>query len=269
MASAGQAQVLNAFPKSQQVAIYDNFDPPEGKEFIQPFVKTVGPIHLYMVCAVFLVAPFQDLFKGTPVEAVGQPALEEWRDVFESTDRTKLRKDLGLEMNQKVIVFAGGTDDTYKKNLDIFVRTVARHPHWKVFVTYHPKTDGSVERAAVKDANARNIKVSNDIKTNSLATIADVLVCHKSSVCQQAFSVGVSCVYVAGKEYHNFLTDQKLVIRVETEDQLEKYLTQKMLGQPKLWATRLKENQEIMTAAGIPSQASEGIVSRLKRLMEA
>ena len=81
--------------------------------------------------------------------------------------------------------------------------------------------------------------------------------------------MGVSCVYVAGKEYHNFLTDQKLVIRVETEDQLEKYLTQKMLGQPKLWATRLKENQEIMTAAGIPSQASEGIVSRLKRLMEA
>jgi hypothetical protein len=267
MASVGQAQMLNAFPKAKRVAIYDNFDAPAGKEFIQPFLKTIGRVHLYMIPAEFLVPDFETLCKGALVEAVGQPALEEWQEVFEKTDRARLRKDLKLETSQKVIVFAGGMDDTYKHNLELFVRTVARHPHWKVFITYHPKTNGTLERGIVAGEKANNITVSNDIKTNVLATIADVLVCHKSSVCQQAFSVGVPCVYVAGRDYHNFLIGKGLVPRLETEDEIEEHLTKIMTEKAKPWTTRLEENQQVMRETGIPPHASRVIVGRLKKLI--
>jgi hypothetical protein len=256
-----------AFPKAKRVAIYDNFDAPAGKEFIQPFSENIGRINLYMVPAQFLVPDFKDMFSGTAVEAVGQPALEEWKEVFEKTDRAQLRKELKLSATQKVIVFAGGVDDSYPQHLKMFVNVVARHPQWKVFITYHPKTTGKVERDIVKEANVSNIVVSNDIKTNVLATIADELVCHKSSVCQQAFSVGVPCVYLAGADYHNFLIDKGLVRRFDTEADLEDYLTKRMGEKTQPWTTRLDQHQATMRKEGIPSHASSLIVRRLKKLM--
>lgn len=267
MASVGQAQVLNAFPGSKRVAFYDNFDAPEGKEFIQPFIGHIGQINLYMVPAQFLVPNFQRIFNGIKVRAVGQPALEEWKDVFENTDRDQLKKDLKLETDQKVILFAGGVEKTYPHYLKIFVSVVARHPEWKIFITYHPKTDGEAEREAVKEFRASNTVVGNEFKTNILATIADQLVCHKSSVCQQAFSVGVSCSYVAGDDYHNFLIDQKLVDRLDTEADLEAYLVEKIKEQSTPWKRRLTEHQAILSKAGIPSDASPQIVGQLKELI--
>lgn len=52
MASVGQAQVLNAFKgRAKTIAVYDNFDGPKGKEFIQPFMQKVGEISMYMIPA--------------------------------------------------------------------------------------------------------------------------------------------------------------------------------------------------------------------------
>ncbi|UNM06161.1 MAG: hypothetical protein H6925_07035 [Holosporaceae bacterium] len=78
MASTGQAQILNAFPNARTYAVYDNFDSPQKKDFIQPFIKEVGPITGYMIPAGFLLKEFKNFLPaGSAIFVVGQPALED------------------------------------------------------------------------------------------------------------------------------------------------------------------------------------------------
>ena len=263
MASKGQAQILNTFQKRAAVfAIYDNFDPPSGKAFIQPFMDTIKAPTALMVPGGFLVEGFQSEGKGrfSQILVVGQPALSEWKDVFERLDRDALREKLGLDAAQKVILFAGGMDETYKDYFKVFVQAVKTLPDSRVFVTYHPKSTGDVERQIVAEEGASNILVSNDVKTNELAALADVLVCHQSSVCQQAFSVGVRCAYVAGPEYNNFLIEGRLVPRFAVVDALRTFLKD-ATGKPT--QETLEQQRNLMKKAGIPQNPVDLILTHL------
>ena len=262
MASTGQAQILNAFPNARTYAVYDNFDSPQKKDFIQPFIKEVGPITGYMIPAGFLLKEFKNFLPaGSAIFVVGQPALEDWASVFNNCDRVALRQSLKIRKTEKVILFAGGMDDTYAKYFDIFIQAVKQRPSWRVFVTYHPKSTGEVERRIVEKYKASNVFVSNDVKTNHLAIIADILVCHKSSVCQQAFSVGVRCGYVVGDDYSNFLIDQGLVPKFNNSIDLLRFLDQEDAMPQR---DRLTKQRIALDKSGVPTSATQNIVHILR-----
>ncbi len=269
MASATQAQVLNLFKGdgAYTIAFYDNFDAPENKEYIQEFLKIIGPIDEYFLPSQTTLTGFQkmDATKQAKLSVLGQPALEDWEEIFAKTNRDELSFRLNVDKGDKVILFVGGYDDTYKEYCRLFVKAMKafeNNPHIKIFVTYHPKTDGSLERGIIAEENATNIKVidKNGPSTAEVATIANVLVCHKSSVGVQALYVGLPVVYVVKKgELNNFAIKQGLAGEVESEQDLVETL--------KRILTTANRNQAPVKGLGIPKEATENMVARVREVL--
>ena len=265
MASAGQAQVLNFFKGkgAYTIAFYDNFDSPVGKEYIQAFLRTVIPIDEYFLPSETTLPGFQklDATKQAKLSVLGQPVLEDWDDIFAKTDRKEFRSRLGLTEQDQTILFVGGYDDTYAVYFRLFVDAMRAFPDQKVIVTYHPKTNGSLEKSIIAEENVANIQVIDGPSTAKVATIADVLVCHKSSVGVQALYVGLPVVSVVKKgDLKNFAIDQGLAVSVETEQDLVETL-QRILS-------AANRNYPPVQGLGIPKEATKKMGERVKEILK-
>ena len=265
MSSVGQAEVLNAFPGAKRVVIYDSFDSPRARKTIQPFLKTVGFVDVCLVPATFLVPSFKSLFKGGRIEVVGHPAIDEWEKVFQNVDRARLRGDLEVDPSEKVIVFVGGVESTYNHYLELFLETVKRHPKWKTFVVPHLSSDGWDEKKATGGIG----HVSEEMKRKliEMASIADLVVCHKSSTCPLAFLMGVPCLYVAEKGYRNFFIERGWIPRVGTEEGLEQLLIQRLGAKAEPWVARCTRNRELLEQEIPLAPPAQLIVATLKDMV--
>ena len=266
MAAACQAQLLNHF-KAQgayTVAFYDNFDPITTKEYVQPFLEEVGKIDVYMIPAKATLKSFQEheRTKSAKLEVVGQPMLEEWDEIFTVTKRADLRKKIGLADADQVVLFVGGYDDTYQEYFTRFVEGAKKlegQKHVKFLVTYHPKTDGSLEKKVITEQKATNVQVIDKGGPSSmqLATLAKVLVCHKSGMGMQALYKGLSVVYVVKKgSYPNFALEQGLAEQVEAADEVAETL-QRLLA-------AANSNRADIKDLGVPRDATLAIVGEIK-----
>ena len=266
MASAFQAQLLNEFGSKGAftVAFYDNFDPITTKEYVQPFLKEVGKIDAYMIPAKATLKSFQEheRTKSAKLEVVGQPMLEEWDEIFTVTKRADLRKKIGVADVDQVVLFVGGYDDTYQEYFTRFVQGAKKlegQKDVKFLVTYHPKTDGSLEKKVITEQKATNVQVIDKGGPSSmqLATLAKVLVCHKSGMGMQALYKGLSVIYVVKKgSYPNFALEQGLAEQVETADEVAETL-QRLLA-------AANSNRADIKDLGVPRDATLAIVGKVK-----
>lgn len=267
MASAIQAQILNFFKerKAYTIAFYDNFDSPVGKEYIQDFLKVIGKIDEYFLPSKTTLFGFQtlDATKSAKLSVLGQPVLEEWDEIFAKTNRVDLRERLGLAEQDQTILFVGGYDETYAVYFRLFVKAMKVFPDKKIIVTYHPKTDGSLEKSIIAEEAAVNIQVvdKGGPSTAEIATIADVLVCHKSSVGIQALYAGLPVVYVVKKgDLNNFAIDQRLAVSVETEQDLIETL--------KSILSVANRNRAPVQGLGIPEGATRNMCERVEEILK-
>lgn len=233
MASALQAQLLTL--TEHAYAYYDNFDSVVGKEYIQAFLdqtKCTGSPSAYWAPSQTTADTFANdpRTKDSPVSVVGQPVLEEWETLFETTDRQALRAKLGVEAGRRVILFAGGYDETYASYVSLFVSSIkdlVDELNLEVLITYHPKPGGVIERELVAKANNPHIRVidgesQGGVATNKIAIIADVFVCHKSSMGPQAISQGLPMLYVADpQDYKNIVLDEGLAHIAGTKEAVQ------------------------------------------------
>lgn len=236
MAAKSQAQLNNIFRAKgiKTVSYYDNFDPPfpQGCDgsYITPFLNEYDPKGQPTIVALSTEAlrPYFekiDKFCGAPIESVGQPTLEEWDKFYTNFDedkRTDLKEKLAIHQGQKVIVFAGGFDpifeNEYQQQLDKFFEALVCMPDVKVLVTYHPKTSGEIERAAINKANHPGAVVieKGTYSTQQLSTIADMVATYKSSIGAQALYKGKPVVYIAEPCYENIFVSQGLATHAPT-----------------------------------------------------
>ena len=269
MASAIQAQILNVFKaeNTYTIAFYDNFDSVEGKEYVQAFLKQVDQIDEYFLPSQTTLPGFQNLDKAkhSKLSVLGQPALEDWDDIFSNTNKDDLKKKLGLAPLDQVILFVGGYDDTYKEYFQLFVKAMKAlkgNSDIKIFVTYHPKTDGSLERSVIEEEKADTIKVidKDGPSTAEIATISSILCCHKSSVGIQALYAGVPVVYVVKKgELNNFAIKNGLAHEIDDSSELIETI--------KRILSTANRNQSSIKDIGIPKDATKSIIKRIKKLL--
>lgn len=269
MASAIQAQVLNLFKKEKAytVAFYDNFDSPEGKEYIQPFLKKINQIDEYFLPSQSTLSGFQSLDKTrhSKLSVLGQPVLEDWDEIFSNTNRDGLRKHLSMLPEDQLILFVGGYDDTYKEYFRLFVRAMKAfkdNHSITILVTYHPKTDGSLERSIVEEEKADNVKVvdKHGPSTAVVATVANVLCCHKSSVGVLALYVGLPVIYVAKKgELNNFAIKQGLALEIDNATELVTAI--------KRILSTSNTNQTQTKNIGIPKDSTRNTIKRIKEIL--
>ena len=270
MAAACQAQLLNHFKANgaYTIAFYDNFDPITTKEYVQPFLQQVGKIDTYMIPAQATLKSFQahEKTKAAKLEVVGQPMLEEWDEIFKTTNREDLLKKVGLSMTDQVVLFVGGYDDTYREYFTRFVqgaKKLENHKDLQFLVTYHPKTDGSLEKSIIAEQKATNIQVidKGGPSSTQLATLAKVLVCHKSGMGMQALYKGLSVLYVVQKgTYPNFALEQGWAQYAETADEVTQTLERLLAA--------ANSNKADTKNLGVPADATLTIIGKIKEQLE-
>lgn len=275
MASTVQAQIVNAFgEKTKKVIFYDNFDPlwttTQGiKEYIRPFYEALAsgqPYHLIIPGTSYLEsARHLDKFSSAIMAPLGQPSLEEWDAIYEKTDPIKLRKELNIPENHKVILYAGGFDpvdrDQYEENFIHFLKGATSFEGVSILVTYHPKTQGAIERMLVKSyggSATRIIEKERGYSTAQLSTIADVVVCFKSTVGAQAAYMGKPVLYVA-KKYENFLTKAGLALLETNSEGVRAAIST-------IFAEKGRMKFSFAETLGVPKEASKEIAKLLQNL---
>ncbi len=165
----------------------------------------------------------------------------------------------------QVIVFAGGYDDTYEQFFRVFAQATQKldNNRTKVLVTYHPKTNGELEKRIIAEYGLKEtVRVieKGDFSTAELCTIASLLACHKSTVGMQALYAGIPVVYVAQKgQYTNFPIQQNLAHQAETSDEVAQVV--------QLILSNSNDNRASLSKLGIPTNASEKIANHLARLL--
>ena len=265
MASAAQNQIL-ALASDNAFAFYDNFDPIKEKEYVQAFLSQsqrsgVKP-GAYWVASEKTAQSFYDDTRtcDVPIDIVGQPVLEEWATLFKGTDRAALRQTLGIEKDRSVILFAGGYDGSYEAHFRLFLEAVVpliEALKLEVLITYHPKPKGVLEKKLVGALHNPHVRVIDappiGIATNKLATLANIFMCHKSSLGPQAVSQGLPMVYVADPvTYKNFVIEEKLAYISNDKNMLSR-LIKKLLHQ---------HNDVSLKPLGMPEEPSSRIMTQ-------
>ncbi len=267
MASVAQAQVLNTYkPGSlKKVIYYDNFDPLwtcHGiKEYLKPFYETLRALEDYTLIipgtSYIEGARTLEKFSASTILPLGQPSLETLEVLYIETDHGLLRQDLGISEDQPVILYAGGFDpqdiEQYRRDFETFVQGIGLLDNVTVLVTYHPKTDGSVERKIIQKYGFPSIRIieKGAAPTPLLSTIATVVCCFKSTIGAQVAYMGKPVLYIADS-YENFLINAGIAGLAKTPEEVTESIQKLLQNDNKL-------TKDFGESLGIPKNASEKI----------
>ena len=258
MAATWQAQILNLahVQGAKTVAFYDNMNGPVTEQsYVGPFLSTIqeGAVGTWLVPG----DAFKVGFQGN-VQALGQPVLEQWDAAFEAP-KAEAQAKLGVNPNQKLLLFAGGNDATYPQYLEEMMTAVQGHEDLFLVITPHPaRKDGAEDTLLAKLGNPSNIRVEREIKTVDISPFASVFAAHKSSMGAHALSHGLPVLFVGPKaEYESLVVvGDGLGIVAENKDEVEK----------SLGALLKSEQKPSLEKLGVPGNASQAIAKFLEGL---
>ncbi len=222
MASTAQAQLANAFKKqgSYSIAFYDNFDSPLRQPYLTPFLEEIHHPDEFHVPSVPTSQSFAGIALANQARIIvtGQPALESWDEIYKNTNETKLRRELGLNPNDPVVLFAGGYDDGYEQSFRVFMEATKQLPDITFLVTHHPKYSGQLESRIINAFGSKNVRLipKEVANTASASKLALAIATHKSTVGAQALYKGKPVIYIAAQGYSNFLIEGGLADRTFT-----------------------------------------------------
>ncbi|MFK0572017.1 hypothetical protein [Endozoicomonas sp.] len=236
MTSRAQAQIANIWDRrgAKVIAFYDNFEPVDSINYVQPFLEELSHIDEFHVPGKTTAVSFQDVArsKGAKVKVTGQPSLEDWDRVYEETDIWLLRDTLNIHPEQPVVLFAGDYSNSYPNAFQTFIEATRMLPDVLFLVTYHPGFDGGLEQRIIESMAGGNVHLLHHgtYSTATLSTIASAVIVHKSSVAQQAIYRGKPVIYVTDQNYQNLMLTEHLAIRASTPKPLAVMIKAHILG---------------------------------------
>jgi hypothetical protein len=196
---------------------------------------------------------------GIRLSVTGNPGLAVWDQAPEGPGPLRMRAELSLPEDGKVILFPGGCDPDHERYFRIFVQGVRNRPGLQVLVVAHPRTDGRAERAAIRAERAGNVRLvepSDAAPMPALGALADLVACHQSSVGLQARHLGKPVLCVADPaEGGNLLVEQGLARIAGTPPAVAAAVDALLAPGPALPG---------LAALGIPEDATGRIVADLE-----
>lgn len=208
MSAKSLDQLLGAFKQlgAKVYAYYDNLDDIRDKPYVKAFLRGTTILDGVLIPSSSQQEGVQSVLskRSKEIMVVGQPSFDEWKRMSEGADKKAIRETFRIAPNDKVIVFAGGYDPTYEEAFRVFVSAVKEKKGIVTLVTYHPATDGALEKLIIQQEGAQNIHVvdAKAYKTSELFAIADLVATHKSSVGWQAAFLDIPVLYVADPSFY-------------------------------------------------------------------
>jgi hypothetical protein len=186
-----QGQVLKAFKKrgASTYAFWDNFS--AGGE--NPYFATARRVARV---ADTLLLPSKELLSSFPkssCKVVGQPTLEEWSRKVKSSDVSALRNKLGIDPDQKVALFIGGYGADFDAAYELFLKC-AETSDTTFLIQPHPKI-GRMEGFGHR-------VLQGEVSAQEAVALADLVLCHQSTVSIQALASGKAVIHIIPKGQH-------------------------------------------------------------------
>jgi len=134
------------------------------------------------------------------VKVVGQPSLETWYRLAATAQPASLYTRLQIPPGKKILLFAGQYGEGYAGILEAFLRAalaaLERQEDLYLVLSYHPKTAGELERAAIKrHTHPRLSLMPEGMTTAEVATVSSVVITWRSTVGIQAAFLGKAILY--------------------------------------------------------------------------
>ena len=183
-----QGQLLQSYRDrgAATFAYWDNFSS-EGEN---PYFQTAHAVETH---AEHLLLPSQylnDLFADREgKQVVGQPTLQQWEKELATVDVAELRQRLDIE-EKEVALFIGSYGPDYEEAFQLFLEGAALTPDVLFLVQPHPKMRGeSLSVAPIRVLNG-------EISTIEAVALADLVICHQSTVAYQALAANKPVLHV-------------------------------------------------------------------------
>ncbi|MCP3967744.1 MAG: hypothetical protein GY750_00285 [Lentisphaerae bacterium] len=261
MSSAALAQLADCIYDAYKIAYYDNFDLLKNSTYVDPFLEKLRSVNSLFITADKIKESFQQVSKKYHANVVvaGAPSLNIWSKTYKEAKPEQIREKLGISPKEEVVVFAGDTTDDYEVYFKEFADAMNSLPDVKAVVTYHPKTDGSIEKSVIESLNAKNIIIADSTyNTIELSTISDVFIVHKSSMGAQSLSVGKNVIFVASNDYDNLFVKNDLA-QLAPNNQEVKICIVKALH---------TSGHSSLADYGVPENANEIFLSKIQRILK-
>lgn len=175
VASKIQAQVAAFYQEEVRVvAYYDNFNPIERSTYPTLIREIESLADLFLVPSTLAAHSSH----AQNVQIVGNPSIEQLIQEIEEIDVTDLKNRLGFE--GPFITYIGGYGSDYEEAFTLFMQCLESFPEYQVIICPHPKSDESFCPCTTTEAVA----------------LADVVVCHRSTLGIKALFAGKKVIFV-------------------------------------------------------------------------
>jgi hypothetical protein len=213
-----QGQILEGYRKKGifSVAYWDNLNP-DGEN---PYFHTAHKVERFASLLLLPAASLQAAFPKRDLRIVGQPTLEIYRDEASRVETASLRKKLNVPPNRKIAIFFGGYGEEFDQALSLFLEGASQNPDFVYFIQPHPKAKGK----AISHPNVRLL--DGELTTLEAVAVADVVLCHQSTVAFQALAAKKPVVHIIpeGQKFDSLPLQKGLARRISRPDQLAEAL---------------------------------------------
>lgn len=220
VAYATQGQVLKAYRQQgkRTLAFWDNFNA-DGEN---PYFKTAREVEKEASVLLLPSALLESAFEEPLTKRiVGQPTLKDWQTKIEKMDLPALRQKMGIADGEKVALFIGGYGPDFEESFQLFLDGVANTASTSIrfLVQPHPKTGGVYEQAQVLRQGQGSIQVlQGELTTQEAAAIADVVLCHISTVSFQALAAQKPVIHLipSNQTFDSLALQKGIAFKVST-----------------------------------------------------
>ena len=235
VASVLQGQIVERHP-GRTIMIWDNFkgnDTGFYWEVAQEVQMLAGEV-IYPALSTYNELPK----KSNKFHIIGHQSLEDWAFKVNHIDQYSIK--LKLNVSKKIILYiAGWSGDPECFNGTQLFANICKNvlgPYledFEIIVQIHPRSNGNFERQefqALALVNSREI-----CTTEEVASIADVVICHKSTAGPKIVAAGKKLIFLVNQEgYTNKLIEKGICPLVKNEQEflqeLEKTIKERFSG---------------------------------------
>lgn len=202
-------QLLQAFEKrgAKTYAYWDNVNT-GGSD---PYFVTAKKV---AAAAQTLLVPSHSFSKTYPqAVVVGHPSLEMIPNPIP-------QPEVDIPIKHPLVVWVGGYGEDYNAALKQFLEEVDALKDKMVILVYHPKYEGKVEKEMLEKYHHPHVFIYDAQKLPSFNAIAlaDIVVCHQSTIGLQAALGGKQVIYFTppGQTYTNLLIEKGIVPQISS-----------------------------------------------------
>jgi hypothetical protein len=241
MYSTPQRQIAELFARqgSAIIAVWDNFStydklPPELTANVERIVQVADVI---LVPSSEIVDDLNTRYSMSRAIAFGHPTLDQWREKIAQVDLIAAWEKTGFQENLPIITYISGYEEKgnhYNESFSLFAQSlIALKKPIQLIVQLHPRSDGSFEKAMLEQLAAEYpdfppfiISDGKVLSTFEAIALADLGVCHRSTVAIQALFSGKRCMHidVPGTPFSHFAIQNGLMAQCLSNEEATKYI---------------------------------------------